>query len=144
MARAYLTLAAVAFLLHIAWEKLHIVLYTGYETLEGVLPVFVLATLGDCLYTLAAVAFIGILRGSLVWFMNASRQDYFLLAVMGFCIALMVEYKAAYLDRWDYTELMPIVPLLNVGLSPVLQMTVLLPLSVFCTIRVYNRFFRTT
>jgi len=39
--------------------------------------------------------------------------------------------KALALGRWEYAAAMPIVPLLRVGLSPVLQMAVLLPLAVY-------------
>jgi hypothetical protein len=36
----YVVLAAVSFLLHLGWEKAHIVLYTGYEALEGAVPIY--------------------------------------------------------------------------------------------------------
>ncbi len=131
---AFLLLLASTLILHGCWERIHIVLYTGYSTLEGVLPVWVFATLGDLLYTLVVVALIGALKHDARWFTRTHHTlDYSALALLGFLIALMVEYKGLYLGRWEYLSTMPIIPLLEVGLSPILQMTFLLPLSVFIT-----------
>lgn len=127
--RLYAILAFVAFILHLMWERTHIVLYTGYEAMEGALPVYLLATLGDVAYTLGAVLLISFFTGCLTWFLRARAQAFVGLAVMGLAIALFVEYKALALGRWAYTDAMPMIGVL--GLSPLVQMTVLLPLSVF-------------
>lgn len=140
--RAYVTLALVAFALHLMWERFHIALYTGYEALEGILPVFVAAAVGDVMYTLLTVLGVALWRWDAGWILNAQRRDFALLALLGFFIALFVEYKAAVLGRWEYTDMMPLVPLLDVGVSPLAQMTVLLPLSVYITMRIYHYFFR--
>lgn len=128
---AYFVLAVLSGLVHLVWERAHMQLYTGYEALEGVLPVYIFATLGDVAYTLAAVFVIGLTVGSSTWFVSARARAYAGLALIGFWIALFVEYKALAFDRWEYTEAMPI--FLQVGLSPLLQMTLLLPLSVYLT-----------
>jgi hypothetical protein len=129
--RVYAVLAAISFLLHIAWERLHIVLYTGYEALEGVLPVFLLATLGDVMYTLLAATAFALVKRDLTWVRRAGMGDYAVLALLGFFIAIFVEYKAMLLGRWAYTDAMPLI--YGFGLSPLLQMTVLLPLTVYIT-----------
>ncbi len=124
----YAVLAVISFLLHLVWERLHIVLYTGYEALEGRLPVFVLAALGDVMYTLLVVALFALLCGPW-WFSEAGKRTYWLLAVCGLGIAIFVEMKAQMHERWEYTDAMPIIA--GFGLSPLVQMTVLLPLSVY-------------
>ncbi len=130
----FIVLALAAFLLHLAWERVHVQLYTGYEKMEGLLPVYVFATIGDVAYTLCAVFFVAILARDLAWFVRGvSTGEYLLLALLGFCIALFVEYKAKYYKKWEYLPEMPIIPFLRVGLSPIAQMTVLLPFSVFIT-----------
>ena len=127
-------LALVTLLLHGIWEHAHIALYTGYEALEGILPVWVFATIGDFVYTLLAVVLVGAILQDMQWFeKDFSKIRYFSLAAIGFLIALMVEYKGLYLGRWEYLLSMPLIPLLQVGLSPILQMTILLPISVFIT-----------
>lgn len=127
--RAYALLALFAFVLHILWERSHIVLYTGYEAMEGVIPVYLFATIGDVVYTLSAVALVTCFTGCQVWFLRAKLRDFLGLAFMGLCIALFVEYKAMALGRWEYADAMPLV--WGLGLSPLVQMTLLLPLSVF-------------
>jgi hypothetical protein len=58
-------------------------------------------------------------------------HQYALLALIGLGVAAFVEVKAQLLGRWEYTDAMPLV--FGLGLSPLIQMTVLLPLSVCIT-----------
>lgn len=130
-ASAYGVLVLVAIVLHLAWERTHVVLYTGYGDLGAPLPVWLYATAGDALYTLFGAG-IAVLAGisptaSRAW----SVSEYAFLASIGACIAACVEYKAQYLGLWSYTPAMPIIPFTSLGLSPLLQMTLLLPLSLF-------------
>lgn len=124
-------LAIVSFLLHLAWEWMHIVLYTEYDALKGRIPVFVFATFGDVLYTILAVLTVSLFKGGLLWMLSPQTNDLLGLMVVGLWVAVFVEYKAKALHRWKYTDSMPTIS--EIGLSPVAQMTVLLPLSVFCT-----------
>jgi hypothetical protein len=129
--KQYLALACAAFVLHIVWEYAHIPLYTGYGAMEGALPVWLFATLGDVVYTLGAVLLVSLWKGHALWFVRATVRDYAGLALLGFIVALLVEYKALALHRWAYAAAMPIIPYLHVGLSPIVQMIVLLPVSVW-------------
>ncbi|HXV27202.1 MAG TPA: hypothetical protein VD862_04235 [Candidatus Paceibacterota bacterium] len=133
----YAVLALVTFCIHFVWEQAHVGLYTGYERLGSVVPVTVYATLGDVVYTLAAVAFVGLVRGSWSWFVRPGSRDVVALTIAGLGIAVFVEYKAFALGRWAYTEAMPLVG--GLGISPLLQMTLLLPLSVVLTGRILRR-----
>ena len=102
--------------------------------MEGRLPVVVYATLGDILYTFIAIGLVALFKGSFIWFLAAQAPDYLGLAIVGFFIALFVEYKAMALKRWEYTGKMP--RFLGLGLTPLLQMTVLLPLSVSIAVEI--------
>ncbi|MEK7509366.1 MAG: hypothetical protein AAB605_01485 [Patescibacteria group bacterium] len=134
----FLVIGGVAFVSHLFWERAHIYLYTNYEKMKGALPVFILATLGDVLYTFLALVLVAFFKGSIMWFLSASVSDYVGLAVLGFCIAVFVEYKAMALEQWEYTLAMP--RIFGLGLTPLLQMTVLLPLSVYFSVAVINWF----
>lgn len=129
-------LVLVSCILHLAWERLHMQLYTAYEALEGTLPVYLYATLGDVMYSLVAFAALSILRGGRAF--QPGRIEYALLALFGLAIALFVEQKAHMLNRWEYTEAMPLI--YGFGLSPLLQMTILLPLSVYIVVRALRWF----
>lgn len=134
--RSFIALLVVSGAVHSVWEYLHMGLYVGYGALEGALPVWVYATLGDVAYTLVAGLLIALFKGRMDWVGDARGRDYPGLAILGFTIALLVEYKALALHRWAYAAAMPIIPYLHVGLSPILQMTLLLPLSVWIAARV--------
>ena len=128
--RVIALLVFVSFALHLAWEFSHYRLYTGYENLST-LPIYVWATIGDVLYTLVAFTLASLFKRGLGWVREAAIPDYVGLAALGFFIALYVEYKAVAFQRWVYLPEMPIIPMFDVGLSPVMQMVILLPLTVF-------------
>lgn len=133
LAREIFLFALISFALHFMWESAHVPLYTGYKGLSGDIPMSLWASIGDVLYALAAVALLTIGKGRADWLSEARIIDFCVLAVFGFLIALGVEYKAFVLGRWAYTSAMPVIPYLHVGLSPILQMTILLPFAVYLT-----------
>ncbi len=95
------------------------------------------STLGLC--TRAAVGDVGIILGicgvgtlaaaDLGWGMRDRWNIYAAVAVMGLVVAVLVEHAALATGRWSYTERMPVVPVLDAGLWPLLQMTLLTPLT---------------
>jgi len=131
---ALFILVLVSFALHLAWERTHIVLYTGYEKMKEWLPVFVAASLGDVMYTFFAISLISLFKGTIFWFLSANTMDYIGLALVGFFIAVFVEYKAMVSNRWEYTPRMP--RFWGLGATPLIQMTVLLPLTVYITVKI--------
>lgn len=137
-------LIIVSFITHFVWEYFHFGLYTDYDHWTGSLPVYVLATVGDVLYTLGAFALVSAIKKSYEWISSATVADYFMLVTLGCFIALFVEYKGLALDRWEYRPEMPLIPILGVGLSPILQMTVLLPVTFFITRWVSKQFRQTS
>ena len=86
----------------------------------------------DAAWTLALWAVVGGLAHASVR-LPASRLV--LLGLLGAVTAVAVERIALATGRWTYNPLMPIVPLLQVGLWPVLQMTLLPVLSVWLSER---------
>ncbi len=134
--RYWIVFVITTLVLHGLWEHTHIVLYTNYAALEGILPVWMFATLGDLLYTFVIIGVISVLKRSITWVYNSTRSEYALAIFFGFLIALVIEYKGLYLGRWEYGLSMPIIPLLHVGLSPILQMMLITPLSLFITKKV--------
>ena len=118
----------VAFVLNFVWETLHIPLYTNYGDI-GVLPLALYAAFGDVLYTLIVIAGVALYKHDACWMRRAQCRDYTALALLGLCVAVFVEYKAMLLHLWEYAPAMP--TLFGFGLSPLLQMAVLLPLSAY-------------
>ncbi|MBI2048739.1 MAG: hypothetical protein HYT30_02320 [Parcubacteria group bacterium] len=133
-ARYATLIALIAATLHFVWENMHVPLYGGYEHITT-FPITWYATLGDVGYTLAAIALVSLIKAHTQWLRTPSALDMLSLAIVGAWIAVFVEYKAFALEKWFYLDTMPIIPILGVGLTPVVQMAVLLPLSVWIASR---------
>lgn len=116
-------LVVASFTFNTVWEYLHLPLYTGYEHLGTGWPLILWATSGDVLYTLLIVGFV------FLCFTEDSPRRYVALGIGGFLCAMFIEHKALVLHKWAYTTEMP--TLWGVGLSPLLQLTLLIPLSVY-------------
>ena len=128
--RQILCIALVSFILHFLWESTHVVLYQGYEHLTK-MPIELYATIGDVLYVLLGVLLVALIKRSFAWLESPHPAEYVALAIIGAFISIMVEYKGLYLGRWEYLSTMPLAPFFEIGLSPLVQMTILLPLSVW-------------
>lgn len=132
MIQRLLIMSGLAFGLHHVWESHHVVLYGGYDHLTS-LPITFFATVGDVVYTLGVYFFVALLKRDVNWLMRMTKIDVATVAFIGFAISLYVEYKALALERWFYLDSMPVIPGFEVGLSPVVQMTVLLPITFLLT-----------
>jgi membrane protein YdbS with pleckstrin-like domain len=122
------------------WERFHLPLYTAYQQLGEGWRLTLWATSGDILYTAIIISSVAVLVGKSNWVESPSRSELLLSAGLGALVALFVEYKAMYFQTWAYSSTMPIVPLLQVGLSPLLQMTVLTPFAVAVVSSLFRRY----
>lgn len=95
------------------------------------LPIYALATLGDVAITFA-VCGVGALAAEKVrWAMSRRWNVHATAALLGGAIAAAVEWKALASGWWSYSAVMPVVPLLGVGLWPLLQLTLLVPAALW-------------
>ncbi len=101
-------------LLNLLWENLHAPLYVHYQ--GGAITEIVLfraAVFDAAIITLFAVfAFLVLPHSFRQWFM----------LIAGILFAVGLEIFALQTGRWEYTALMPLLPFINVGLSPALQL----------------------
>ncbi len=62
------------------------------------------------------------------WILSPGLKGYLLIMAAGLILALFVEWNAVYWTKaWAYNEEMIIIPVLEVGLLPVLQMILVPP-----------------
>ncbi|MDF1567679.1 MAG: hypothetical protein RQ801_13635 [Spirochaetaceae bacterium] len=59
------------------------------------------------------------------WAENLDARSIPILLLSGSLIAIGIEWLALEAGRWRYSEIMPLVPLVNVGLIPFLQLLIL-------------------
>ena len=119
---------AIAFLLNAAWEVTQASWYSGERqslvmTFLHCLPAIVL----DALFTLAIYLILLHWRGRTL--AQLTRLGLLLLGVIGGTTAVVVELIALSFGWWSYGASMPLVPKLDVGLLPVMQLGFLTPLT---------------
>lgn len=127
-------LTIVAFLLHVVWENAQAPLYAGYRSFSLHFPMCFIGTIGDVVITLLVLAFLRLLKKNDL----QTAADFMALAMIGFIIAVFIEQNALLIGKWNYALSMPLIPYLQVGLAPILQMTILLPLS-FYLAKLFNK-----
>ena len=117
--------------LNFVWELAQMPLYVENGNLLDFARHCIVPSLGDGVIVLIIFG-VGwwVLRRA-DWFVHPSASAYALMLVTGLTIAILIEWVAVYgIGRWSYTARMPVLPVLGVGLSPVLQM-LLLPAVIF-------------
>ena len=125
----YVPIAALA---HLAWELVQLPLYTIWNagTRAEIAFAVVHCTAGDVLIALSTLGL------ALVITRSREFADWNLLAVGGLTMALGVGYTIlservnTARGYWAYADAMPVVPGINVGLSPVTQWLVI-PVLIF-------------
>jgi hypothetical protein len=92
--------------------------------------VHVRASLGDVTIILL-LYFLGcLIFKDLRWVIYLNKSKIFYIVLTGFVVGVTIEKVCLEADRWSYSKAMPVIPMIKVGLSPILQMTIL-PLATF-------------
>jgi len=83
------------------------------------------ASLGDGVIILAIWAIGAVLLRRVHWYELRRPASVAILLLSGAVIAVGIELHALATDRWAYTELMPLLPIVDVGVSPFIQLLLL-------------------
>lgn len=89
------------------------------------------ATLGDGVITLGIYGVTALAKRRFQWGLHAGWKGCAAVALLGAACAVAIEKVALTAGCWSYNEQMPIVPVLNVGLWPLLQLTLLVPIALW-------------
>ena len=121
------TLFLVAVPLNLVWEVAQTTAYDFSETNLMTLAIHCFVpSLGDGLMTLMIYWAGWLLFRDSKWILNPGMSGYLLLMGVGLILAVLVDWNALYrTGAWSYNERMIFIPILGVGLLPVLQMIVL-------------------
>ena len=132
--RSYLLAAAF---LDLLWEAAHLPLYEIGQTGTTGQKAFAVAhcTMGDVLIALASLAAGLVIVGERGWPGRGFRRVAALAIAIGLAYTVYSEYRnVEVLHSWAYSALMPRLPLLGTGLSPILQWMVV-PTAAFAWAR---------
>lgn len=121
---------AWALLLNFIWEVAQMPLFGGMAfNIENIL-FCALASVADAIMTLLLYFGFAFIYDKPFWVKNMTPSRTISLIIVGGIGAILAEIRHTSLGNWSYTESMPLLPFVNVGLSPVLQFMVL-PVIIF-------------
>ncbi|MEH6617536.1 MAG: hypothetical protein V7699_06830 [Porticoccus sp.] len=129
MLRRYLGFVVVT---NLVWEVLHLPLYTLWN--EGSLAeqafAIVHCTGGDLLISLSALTIALILVGNSCWPRQGFHRVVIATSVIGVSYTVYSErLNTLVRESWAYSEWMPVIPVFEVGLSPIAQWLIIPPLA---------------
>ncbi len=123
-------LFAVAFVLNWIWEISQTFAFDMSGVSGGKMLFF--CTFASIIDGIATVAVFWILQKILEL---ANLKFYIAAAVLGAFSAMLFEQLAFTFNLWSYNEGMPILPFLETGLLPFLQLTILVPTAIWLTLK---------
>lgn len=125
----------INFILHLIWENAQAPLFEGYESFsQHFIPCLFATFTGDMIFTLCIYIGIALVNKNFWWIFSkdAYKNPYTFASaiVVGILLAISFELWSTYIAfRWTYGT-MPIMPIIRIGLFPVLQMILIPVLSI--------------
>ena len=124
--RRFISLVTVlAFLLNFAWELSHCPLYKGCGYDFAHVTFLALASLADAILAVLLYFGFALVYRNGMWAHPLTAMRGFWLMVVGGTGAAVSEMAHLAAGNWAYTDSMPLIPGIGVGVTPVLQFTVL-------------------
>jgi len=132
-----LNIAFFAFLLNFSWEVLQTPFFVDIsDSINTVVWFRFHCTLGDVLICLGSYWLTALIFRNRRWFLNPTAKSISLFIAFGVAYTVFSEIKNVAIRKlWAYSELMPVIPHLHVGLVPIFQWIILPPIVIFITKR---------
>lgn len=130
----------IGFLLNLIWENAQAPLYKGYNGFFGHFWICFAASVVDALVLLLLYTLLAMFNHSLYWFLDARVWQHGFLVIIGGLLAVWFEKWALGAEQWSYTNAMPVVPSLDVGLLPFLQLMTLPWLTFYASTTAVKRY----
>ncbi len=135
------TFFGISFLLHLLWENLQAPLFQGFASFQQHFWMCLKATAtGDMMFMLLIYLVLAAIHRDWFWLAHVATfrhpATWLITLLIGVLLAVSFELWAVYIaERWQYTASMPILPILRIGLTPVLQMIAIPPTVLFLSSR---------
>ena len=119
------TVVILALLLNFAWELIQIPLYKNpaYDTRH--IAFCALASLADVLMVLLLYFGLALIFKDTFWIQYLKLRRIVIVVLIGGVGAVLLEIRHLSLGSWGYDNSMPLIPVVNVGIAPVLQFMIL-------------------
>jgi hypothetical protein len=123
--RSIFIITCLAFLLNLVWELVQGPLYKGYTYDKQHISFCALASLADVIMVLLLYFGFALVFREALWAQKLTIPRVLSVMLAGGAGAILAEIRHLSAGNWAYAESMPIIPVVQVGLSPVLQFTIL-------------------
>lgn len=133
-----LPVAFFSFVLHFVWEFVQVPTYAGMAEMPHweAIKLCMSATFGDVGFALTAFWVASLAARRRGWILRPTRVPSTIFVGVGILLTVGFEYYYTSISlRWTYSDLMPLVPPLGTGLSPLLQWLVIPILVIWLTRR---------
>lgn len=122
-----------AFFLNFFWEVVHTYFYTLKESpFETMLYGWLHCTLGDVMISLGSFWLVSLVTRSRRWLLILNKVNFLCFIMLGTVYTVFSEWaNVRVFKSWDYNEMMPMIPLTGIGLTPVLQWVVVPSVVIF-------------
>lgn len=107
----------LSFVLNLAWESVHSSLYAFYQ--HG--PITFLILVRAAIVDAVMISFFY----TLYLYVPLFKNRLWLVLLLAGAVAIAIELFALQTGRWEYRSIMPLIPVLRIGLSPVVQLPLL-------------------
>ena len=124
-------LLVFSFLLNLLWETIQAPLFIFDQQSSALLLTGCLLFCSgvDAFMTLTSYCALSVVARSRYWFLTRRLSHWVSFVGIGLVLALASEYTAIhYRNLWQYSGRMPVIPDLDIGLTPILQWLILPPL----------------
>ena len=118
-------LTVLGFLLNFAWELLQMPLYDSTSFKVSHVGFCALGSVADAIMVLLIYFGLAVVFKSAFWIYPLKCQRLIIVILIGGIGAILSEMRHLSLGNWAYSDLMPLLPIVKVGLSPVLQFMIL-------------------
>ena len=128
--RLTVTIIGISLIVNFAWEMLQMPLFKGMDLNWQDILFCGAASIADTLMVVLLYYGFAIIYKEPFWAKQMSWQRILLLIVVGFAGAVLAELRHTSAGNWSYSKSMPLLPVLSVGVVPVLQF-MLLPVIIY-------------
>jgi hypothetical protein len=124
------TISILAFITNFIWEVIQIPLYSGTDDKIGHIAFCALAAIADTIMVLLLYFLLSAIYRNPFWGQHLTTNKALTVILIGGIGAIGAELFHVSAGNWIYAASMPIIPIVDVGLSPVLQFMIL-PLLIY-------------
>jgi hypothetical protein len=128
-----LHIATFAFLLNFVWEVLQTPFFIDISPDINTIVWFRLhCTFGDVMISLGSFWLVSLIFKNRLWLLKPSKMHMFLFIMFGMSYTIFSEIlNVSIKDMWGYSDLMPVIPFIGVGVVPLIQWIATPPLLIF-------------